>query len=136
MILVDTNVIIDALDVTAAANISADRALRHAVKNYGFINEIVVAELGTRARSPSELEVMVEMVALRVEPITTTGCYLAAQAYRQWIANGGRRGVMLPDLLIGAQAVALNARVLTRDARRFKTYFPELTLITPDTFND
>ena len=43
---------------------------------------------------------------------------------------------MLPDFLIGAHAVSLNAAVLTRDPAIYRRYFPELTLITPENDHD
>jgi predicted nucleic acid-binding protein len=54
------------------------------------------------------------------------------QAYREYRKRGGDRPPLLPDFLIGGHAQALGATLLTRDPRRFRSYFPDLNLITPE----
>ncbi len=57
--------------------------------------------------------------------------FAAAKAYGAYRARGGVRTGVLPDFFIGAQAEAEGAVLLTRDPRRFQTYFPALQLIAP-----
>lgn len=133
MILVDSNVAIDALDVRAAHHGWALEQLAAAASQGGFFNHIVIAELSTRAESEAELARMLEMLGLPVEPLDDGVAFRAGQAFKAWIRNGGRRGALLPDFLIGAHAAVKGAKVLTRDPRRFRTYFPEIELITSDT---
>ena len=38
---------------------------------------------------------------------------------------------VLVDFLIGAHAAVIGAPLLTRDARRYRQYFPTVELITP-----
>lgn len=52
----------------------------------------------------------------------------APRAYRR---RGGRRTVPLPDFYVGAHAAVAGHALLTRDARRYRTYFPRLALIAP-----
>ena len=129
--MVDSNVAIDALDPESACHHwSLERLVEHG-DDGAFFNHIVVAELAGRAESWKELARMLEILAIRVEPLDDQIAFRAGQAFKAWIRNGGRRGAMLPDLLIGAHAAVRGADILTRDPRRFRTYFPEIKLITP-----
>ncbi len=38
---------------------------------------------------------------------------------------------MLPDFFIGAHAAVAGMDLLTRDTRRYKTYFPTIKIIAP-----
>lgn len=133
MILVDTNVVIDAFDPDAENHEWAFRSLTDAVAQGAFLNYIVAAELS--ARSPSQ-EALAEMLAALRLPIEQTDlaiAFRAGRAFGAWIDRGGRRGALLPDFLIGAHAAIRGAAILTQDVRRFRRYFPEVTLITPET---
>lgn len=133
MILVDSNILIDLLEPDSPHYDWSGEKLDHAMTEGAFINHLIMAEIGTRFSRPEELEEALQMFGLPVEPLDTHTAWRAGRAYLLWIRNGGRRGVMLPDLIIGAHAIVRKAAILTRDPRRFKTYFPELDLITPDT---
>jgi hypothetical protein len=70
---------------------------------------------------------MIEREALPFEAAFLAGkCFLA---YRR---RGGAKLSPLPDFFIGAHAAVAGYRLLTRDARRYRTYFPALALIAPD----
>ncbi len=58
--------------------------------------------------------------------------FRAAQAFREYRLSGGGRTAILPDFFIGAHASTLRAPLLTRDARRYRTYFPALRLLAPE----
>ena len=57
--------------------------------------------------------------------------FLAGKAYREYRRRGGARTSPLPDFFIGAHAAVSALTLLTRDAGRFRTYFPTVRLITP-----
>ena len=132
MILVDSNVVIDALDGGSDFHEWASAKLAVAANQEGFVSHIVVAELSARAKSVDELSRMLDVFGLPVDPMDAQIAFRAGQAFRQWIDNGGRRGALLPDFLIGAHASVRKARILTRDPRRFRRYFPEVELILAD----
>lgn len=57
--------------------------------------------------------------------------FQAGKTYRRYRAAGGTKTGVLPDFFIGAHAMATGMPLLTRDARRYRTYFPMVSLITP-----
>lgn len=135
MILVDSNVAIDALNpISSFHSWSLERLMDCAER--AFFNHIVVAELAGRAQAYGELERMLDVLSIRIEPLDDRICFHAGKAFRAWIQNGGRPGAMLPDFLIGAHAEVREVPILTRDPRRFRTYFPDVELITPEAEND
>lgn len=67
-------------------------------------------------------------IAFNFDTIEQVGDLLPAAHYR---AAGGGRATILPDFLVGAHAVVERMHLLTRDVRRYRSYFPELKLIAP-----
>ena len=57
--------------------------------------------------------------------------FLAARAFLAYRKRGGERRSPLPDFYIGAHAAIRSYQLLTRDAARYRTYFPTVTLICP-----
>lgn len=137
MILVDSNILIDAIEPDAEAHAWSTVQLSKAIfGGAAFINPIVVGEISPRFSAFADLVGVLETFAIPVRDITLEVSWRAGRAHLEWIRNGGRRGSLLPDLLIGAHAAVEGAQVLTRDPRRFRTYFPELDLILPEPTND
>lgn len=132
MILVDTNVILDIVGDETPWKTWSIAAFDGCRSRGLFVNHIVAAEVGTRFDGVDMLEQALDILALQVKDLSLHSAWLAGKAHLQWIKNGGRRGAMLADILIGAHAMAENATILTRDPRRFRTYFPELDLIVPE----
>jgi predicted nucleic acid-binding protein len=132
LILVDTNVLIDLLSSDqgwkswAAAEIE-----KHALGGNVLINEIVYAELSGRYQSQLHLDSTVEGLQLGFEWLPRSALYLAGQAFRRYRRAGGRRTSILADFFIGAHAAVAQIPILTRDARRYRTYFPDVELIAP-----
>ena len=136
MILVDSNVVIDLIEPRSAWHEWSSAQVSDRIDRGLFINTIVVAEIGGRFGALEELADALAQISMPVIDLSVRACWLAGRAYLQWVRNGGRRGAILPDLLIGAHAVAESAAVLTRDPRRFRTCFPDLELITPEPDHD
>ena len=67
-----------------------------------------------------------------IEPLGRDALFLAGKAFRRYRASGGTRTGVLPDFFIGAHAAVARLPLLTRDPRRYLTYFPDLVLIAPD----
>lgn len=132
MILVDSNVVLDVLEAGSRWRAWSEAALAASAERSTFVNYVIAAEVGTRFRRLDKLESALATLSLPVVEMSLECAWLAGRAHLAWIRNGGRRGAMLADILIGAHAVAEGAAVLTRDPRRFRTYFPDIELITPE----
>ncbi len=133
MIFVDTNVL---LDVIESDPIWADWSQRQleaaAAVGETAINDIVYAELAVGYREPEDLDAMIAEWGLELMPIPRSALFIAAKAYQRYRLADGVRTSVLPDFFLGAQAFVANAQLVTRDRRRYRTYFPELALIAPD----
>lgn len=134
MTLVDTNVLLDVLSrdrtwfdwsVAAMAACSRDGPL--------LINDVIYAELSACMSSQAKVDKAVEGLEVRLDRTPIDALFLAGQAFRRYREAGGVRTGVLPDFFIGAHAQAAGLSLLTRDTRRYRTYFPDVRLIAPET---
>ena len=132
MILVDTNVLVDLLeDDPEWADWSTARMRELSLNHELVINPIIYAELSLTFTVVEDLDDAIAELELRVAEIPRPAFFLAGKAYIEYRKRGGIKNNVLPDFLIGAQAAVLGVSILTRDVRRFRTYFATVNLITP-----
>jgi len=128
--LVDANVLIDILDVDPKWAIhSADWLSKRQSLGPLLINEIVYAGLAAGFTAQASLDSWIARMQPTPVPLTQHGLFVAGQAFRKYRRSGGIRGNVLADFFIGAQASVEGWPILTRDARRFRTYFPDVALL-------
>ena len=77
------------------------------------------------------LESVVKTLLLELREIPRPALFLAAKAYAEYRKRGGSRLSVLPHFFIGAHAAVEGWPLLTRDARRFRTYFTGLEVVAP-----
>lgn len=132
MTLVDTNVLLDvATGDSDWAEWSLNAVENEALKGPLYINAVVYAELSTRYPSVEALDSFVGRIGVQFIEIPRAAAFLAAKAYERYRSAGGTRTGVLSDFFIGAHAATLDIPVLTRDVRRYRTYFPNLRLVAP-----
>jgi predicted nucleic acid-binding protein len=132
MTLVDTNVLADVLTYDPAWYAwSADALRRRAVLGPLLINEIVYAELSVRADSEARLGQALAALEIELARMPTSALFIAGKTFYRYRTAGGTRTGVLPDFFIGAHAQVAKWLLLTRDVRRYRTYFPEVALIAP-----
>ena len=95
------------------------------------INPIVFAEVSVGFDRVEDLEDALPPELYRRDPLPYEAAFLAGKSFLAYRRHGGRRVTLLPDFYIGAHAAVAGHRLLTRDARRYRTYFPRLELIAP-----
>lgn len=133
MLLVDTNVLVDVLeDDPEWADWSIGRLRAQAQIHDLAINPIIYAELSLTFTAVEELDRAVDALALEVLELPRPALFLAGKAFARYRRAGGRKNNVLADFFVGAHAAVLGCGILTRDARRYRTYFPTVSLITPD----
>ena len=132
MILVDTNVFVDLWTRDPAWSAWSEEALARAAEAGPLgVNPIIYAELCLGFEKESQLEATLAEVGVRRLALPYQAAWAAAQAFAAYRKKGGGRSAPLPDLFIGAHALVEGLTLLTRDARRYRTYFPRLRLIAP-----
>ena len=132
MLLVDTNVLVDVFqDDPQWAEWSIGQLRAQSSIHQLVINPIIYAEISLSFSSLEALDSAVATLALEHREIPRPALFLAAKAYAQYRKRGGSKTQVLPDFFIGAHAAVEGWRLLTRDAGRFKTYFPTLDVLTP-----
>lgn len=132
MLLVDTNVLVDVLqDDPQWANWSIGQLRAQASIHQLIINPIIYAEISLSFSTLEGLDSAVSTLALELRDIPRPALFLAAKAFVQYRKRGGSKLQVLPDFFIGAHAAVEGWPLLTRDASRFRTYYPTVEVIAP-----
>ena len=97
-----------------------------------LINHVIYAEVSVRFSNFEDLEDSLSRDAFLRAELPWTAAYLAGKCFRDYRSRGGTKTSPLPDFFIGAHAAVMKLPLLTRDAARYRTYFPTVELITPD----
>ncbi|HWB49948.1 MAG TPA: PIN domain-containing protein [Stellaceae bacterium] len=132
MILVDTNVLLDLLG-NDPVWVGWSRAQLNALETTDVmaINDVVYAELSPSHRRREDLDRFLGRTGVALVQTPRAALFVAGKIFQQYRRSGGLRTGVLPDFFIGAHALVSSARLLTRDPRRYRTYFPGVELITP-----
>lgn len=96
-----------------------------------IINPLIYAELSVGFTSVEALDDSLPPSLIQRRGLPYEAAFLAGKIFLAYRRNGGERRSPLPDFYIGAHAAVAGYRLLTRDAVRYRTYFPTLELITP-----
>ena len=132
MLLVDTNVLVDVLqDDPQWADWSIGQLRAQAQIHELVINPVVYAELSLSFATLETLDAVVAKMELTLHEIPRPALFLAGKAFAQYRRRGGGKVRVLPDFFIGAHAAVQGWPLLTRDAGRFRTYFPSLRVLAP-----
>ena len=132
MLLVDTNVLVDVLQNDPQwADWSIAQLRAQAQLHELAINPVIYAELSLSFSTFEALDRVVATMELAMHEVPRPALFLAGKAYLQYRRRGGAKAQVLPDFFIGAHAAVEGWPLLTRDAGRFRTYFPRLEVIAP-----
>ena len=131
-VLVDSNVILDILTQDPSwYTWSEQQLIQCAALGELVINPIIYAEVSISFASADEADHVLNQGFFRLEPLPYEAAFQAGQAFLAYRRRGGDRRSPLPDFYIGAHAMTVGLSLLTRDANRYRTYFPSVQLISP-----
>jgi predicted nucleic acid-binding protein len=132
MTLVDSNVLIDLLQDDPQWGAWSEQQLFAALRSGPlFINPIGYAELVPSHHSMLELDAFLAQSSIAVKPLSRQTAFVAGEAFLKYRRRRSSKTGVLADFFIGAQAQTEAWPLLTRDASRYKTYFPSVKLICP-----
>ncbi|HJR29559.1 MAG TPA: type II toxin-antitoxin system VapC family toxin [Pseudomonas sp.] len=132
MILVDTNVLIDVLeDDPVWADWSIQQLRAQSQIHELAINPIIYAELSQTFSTFEALDDVVTQLGLAMQEVPRPALFLAGKAFVRYRKVGGGKNNVLADFFIGAHAAVKKLPLLTRDAKRYRSYFPSVELIVP-----
>lgn len=132
MLLVDTNVLVDVLeDDPDWADWSVRQLRAQSQVHELLINPVIYAELSLTFDSFQALDDAIAGMGITVKELSRPALFLAGKAFVKYRRSGGTKGNVLTDFFIGAHAAVLGCPILTRDARRYRGYFPTVVLIVP-----
>lgn len=131
--LVDSNVLLDVITEDETWLEWSASALAHAADDGPlFVNPVIYAEVSVRFSRIEEVEEALPASDYGRLALPWESAFLAGKAFLDYRRNKGTKSSTLPDFFIGAHAAVADLRLLTRDASRYRIYFPTVPLIAPE----
>jgi predicted nucleic acid-binding protein len=132
-VLVDSNVLLDLITNDADWLPWSANAIKTAADTFRLIiNPIIYAEISVGFTRIEDLDTAVPRELFEREALPYEAAFLAGKSFLEYRRRGGAKRSPLPDFLIGAHAAISGHQLLTRDAARYRSYFPTVSLISPD----
>jgi predicted nucleic acid-binding protein len=131
--MIDSNVLLDLVTEDRAWLTWSEAAVMEAAETSRLvINAVIFAEVSVGYARIEDMEAALPTNLIEREAVPYEAAFLAGKAFAAYRRRGGQKRSPLPDFFIGAHAAIRGYRLLTRDAARYRTYFPRLALITPN----
>ncbi len=138
MILLDTNVLIYASDTQSSFHEWAVLAIAGSVAGDGCsVDSVSLAEICVGESDPSSDTDRLGRWGVEIVDTPAAAAVACAAAFRTYRERRRRQSgtdapaMPLPDFFIGAHALVRGWDLATADPQRFRSYFPEVRLITP-----
>lgn len=87
--------------------------------------------VSVRAASSAAMSGCADALGVERAAMSDEALWRAGMAFRDYRRRGGAKTSVHADFFIGAQANAMGVPILTRDAARYRAYFPEVEVIGP-----
>ena len=130
-LMVDTNILLDIYTQNRVWEERSAAAIASAADvDVLVINPIIYAELSVGIERIEEIDQFLG-ADFRRDPLPWEAAFVAGKAFLAYRRRGGLKTAPLPDFYIGAHAAVHGMRILTRDAKRYTSYFPSVKVIEP-----
>jgi predicted nucleic acid-binding protein len=130
--LVDSNVLLDVMTEDGHWFDWSSKALSDAADEGELaVNPIIYAEVSVRFSRIEDLDDVLPLSSFLRLPLPWEAGFLAGKCFARYRRQGGASRSPLPDFYIGAHAAVSGFTLLTRDASRYRTYFPKLKITSP-----
>jgi predicted nucleic acid-binding protein len=134
MKMVDTNVVVDLIQADPEWSGWSKAAVGAAIQEGPvYASTVVLGELAVRIADLDLLRALLADFALELAELDAAAAHRAGRAQAAYRSAGGARDKLLGDFLIGGHAESVGSALITRDARPYRRFFPDLALITPET---
>ena len=131
-VLVDSNILLDVATNDPVWSAWSARALSEAAEHsILIINPIIYAEVSIGYTTIEALDSALPATLYQRNPLPWEAGFLAGKSFLQYRRRGGLRTSPLPDFYIGAHAAVERLALLTRDAARYRSYFPKVEILAP-----
>jgi len=131
-VLVDSNVILDVVeDDPDWCEWSLEVLNQYSEEHQLIINPIIYAEMSVGFERIEQFEEVLISGDIRMVPIPKEALFLAGKVFVKYRRKQGLKTAPLPDFFIGAHAAVTYVKLLTRDKKRIKHYFPSVELVSP-----
>lgn len=131
MVLVDANVLLDIITSDPKWFAWSAAQMERSLGQGLAINPVIYGEVSAGFRKQEELDAALDLTEIERLGLPYEAAFRAGRAFIEYRSRGGSRRTPLPDFFIGAHAETAGLTLLTRDAGRYRTYFPKVRLIAP-----
>lgn len=132
-LMIDSNVLLDVMTEDPRWFAWSAQALEEAADRFRLvINPVVYAEVSVRYTLIEDVDAALPRAMIDREPIPFEAAFLAGKCFLTYRRRGGTKLSPLSDFFIGAHAAVAGYKLITRDAARYRTYFPSLSLLAPE----
>ena len=100
------------------------------------INPLIYAEVSVGYETVEELDELLPSSDYEREPLPYVAGFAAGKTFVRYRRGGGDKRSPMPYFYIGAHAAIAGYRLLTRDVRRYRTYFPTIDIVGPESAGD